>query len=73
MHQLHVCLPAGSGRTRLLYRMSLDFAGFARYLPFIDRFWKSLANQVNDDSLLLFIWGGGGALGVQYKVSLLIH
>jgi chlorophyllide a oxygenase len=29
LHQLHVCLPSKPGRTRLLYRMSLDFASWA--------------------------------------------
>ena len=46
LHQLHVCLPAGVGRTRLLYRMSMDFMAWTKAVPFIDRFWASIANQV---------------------------
>lgn len=46
LHQLHVCLPAGTGRTRLLYRMSMDFLEWTTAVPFIDRFWASIANQV---------------------------
>jgi len=34
LHQLHVCLPSKPGHTRLLYRMSLDFLGWMRNLPF---------------------------------------
>jgi chlorophyllide a oxygenase len=46
LHQLHVCLPAGEGRTRLLYRMSLDFMHWTRFVPGIQRFWRSIAAQV---------------------------
>nr|BAQ35512.1 chlorophyllide a oxygenase [Palmophyllum crassum] len=53
LHQLHVCLPAGSGKTRLLYRMGLDFAHFAKFVPFMDKFWLSLANQVLGEDLVL--------------------
>jgi len=45
LHQLHVCLPAGPGRTQLLYRMSLDFLGWTRAVPGIQAFWRSIANQ----------------------------
>lgn len=48
LHQLHVCLPAGVGRTRLLYRMSMDFMAWTKAVPFIDRFWASIANQVHN-------------------------
>ena len=37
LHQLHVCLPAKEGHTRLLYRMSLDFIPWARHLPGIQK------------------------------------
>lgn len=47
LHQLHVCLPAGVGKTRLLYRMSMDFLEWTRMVPFIDRFWASIANQAS--------------------------
>ena len=53
LHQLHVCLPAKDGETRLLYRMSLDFAQFAQNLPFVEEFWKELANQVLGEDLVL--------------------
>ena len=46
LHQLHVCLPAGPGRTRLLYRMSMDFLGWTRWLPGIQAFWAHIAQQV---------------------------
>merc|ERR1719335_2055493 len=42
LHQLHVCLPAGRGMTRLLYRMSLDFIPWARNLPFMYSLWKKV-------------------------------
>lgn len=38
--------PICAGRTRLLYRMSLDFLGWTRNLPGIGAFWKSIAEQV---------------------------
>merc|ERR1712216_439659 len=53
LHQLHVCLSAKYGETRLLYRMSLDFAQFAQNLPFVEEFWKELANQVLGEDLVL--------------------
>ena len=46
LHQLHVCLPSRAGKTRLLYRMSMDFMGWARHVPFIRALWKSVADQV---------------------------
>ncbi|KAI7843030.1 hypothetical protein COHA_003362 [Chlorella ohadii] len=53
LHQLHVCLPSSEGRTRLLYRMSLDFLGWTRSLPGIGAFWKSIAEQVLGEDLVL--------------------
>ena len=41
-----LCSSSLAGRTRLLYRMSLDFLGWTRNLPGIDAFWKSIAEQV---------------------------
>lgn len=55
LHQLHVCLPKRGGKTRLLYRMSLDFFGFARGLPFMDRVWKNLADQVLGEDMRLVL------------------
>jgi len=37
LHQLHVCLPAKPGHTRLLYRMSLDFMGWIQHVPGIQK------------------------------------
>ena len=47
LHQLHVCLPAGPGRSRLLYRMSMDFLQWTKHVPFIQLFWANIAKQVN--------------------------
>ena len=46
LHQLHVCLPSKPGHTRLLYRMSMDFLHWTRYVPGIQQFWKHIAGQV---------------------------
>ena len=46
LHQLHVCLPAGPGRSRLLYRMSMDFLQWTKHVPFIESFWAHIAKQV---------------------------
>lgn len=48
IHQLHVCLPAGPRSTRLLYRMSMDFAPWARKVPGLGLFWKWIAGQVRE-------------------------
>jgi chlorophyllide a oxygenase len=53
LHQLHVCAPAAPGTTRLLYRMSLDFAGWAKYVPGIELVWTEMANQVLGEDLRL--------------------
>lgn len=42
LHQLHICMPAKNGHTRLLYRMSLDFMPWLRHVPYIDRVWKQV-------------------------------
>jgi chlorophyllide a oxygenase len=55
LHQLHVCIPAGKGKTRLLYRMSLDFVPWARGLPFMDRLWRRVADQVLNEDLRLVL------------------
>ncbi|MEO0375781.1 MAG: Rieske 2Fe-2S domain-containing protein [Cyanobacteria bacterium P01_A01_bin.17] len=55
LHQLHCCLPAGQGKTRLLYQLSLDFYGWARFLPGKDRFWRSMAQRVIDEDLRLVV------------------
>jgi hypothetical protein len=38
LHQLHCVLPAGVGRTRLLYRMGMDFWGWSARLPGVSSF-----------------------------------
>lgn len=53
LHQLHVCLPSSEGRTRLLYRMSLDFMGWVRHVPFITAVWERVARQVMGEDLVL--------------------
>ncbi|CAI9115370.1 OLC1v1016260C3 [Oldenlandia corymbosa var. corymbosa] len=46
LHQLHVCLPASRQKTRLLYRMSLDFAPVLKHIPFMKNLWRHFAEQV---------------------------
>ena len=46
LHQMHICLPSRKGHTRLLYRMSLDFMNWTRFVPGIQIFWQNIANQV---------------------------
>ena len=46
LHQLHVCLPSRPGHTRLLYRMSMDFMQWVRWVPGIQKFWQNIAGQV---------------------------
>jgi len=82
LHQMHVCLPASAGRTRLLYRMSLDFMDWVKFVPGIQRFWKSIAAQVLGEDLVLVegqqerllqgadVWGHPvpyDKLGVRYR------
>lgn len=51
--QYHWCLPSRPGHTRLLYRMSMDFMGWMRYVPGIQEVWKSVAGQVLGEDLVL--------------------
>ncbi|KAL4430402.1 hypothetical protein ABPG77_002208 [Micractinium sp. CCAP 211/92] len=53
LHQLHVCLPSSEGRTRLLYRMSLDFMHWTKAVPGINKFWEKIAGQVLGEDLVL--------------------
>jgi chlorophyllide a oxygenase len=55
LHQLHVCMPAKRGHTRLLYRMSLDFMPWLAYVPFIDKVWQQVASQVLGEDLVLVL------------------
>lgn len=52
LHQLHVCLPSAKG-TRLLYRMSLDFMNFMKWVPFAKSIWSEMAAQVLGEDLRL--------------------
>jgi chlorophyllide a oxygenase len=53
LHQLHVVLPAGDGRSRLLYRMALDFWGWAAHVPGVAAFWRHIAGKVLGEDLVL--------------------
>ncbi|KAJ6405317.1 hypothetical protein OIU84_013305 [Salix udensis] len=56
LHQLHVCLPSSRQKTRLLYRMSLDFAPVLKHIPFMHYLWRHFAEQVQKiPSFLLYI------------------
>jgi hypothetical protein len=55
LHQLHVCAPSKKGYTRLLYRMSMDFLDWVRYVPGIDKAWKSVAGQVRQCVLVTHV------------------
>ncbi|CAN8320702.1 unnamed protein product [Cochlearia groenlandica] len=55
LHQLHVCLPSSRNKTRLLYRMSLDFAPILKNLPFMEHLWRHFAEQVLNEDLRLVL------------------
>ncbi|KAJ9146297.1 hypothetical protein P3X46_028580 [Hevea brasiliensis] len=55
LHQLHVCLPSSRQKTRLLYRMSLDFAPVLKHIPFIHHLWRHFAEQVLNEDLRLVV------------------
>lgn len=44
-----------AGTTRLLYRMSMDFLGWARFVPGIQKVWKGVAGQVLGEDLKLVL------------------
>jgi hypothetical protein len=44
-----------TGTTRLLYRMSMDFLGWARHVPGIINVWKSVAGQVRAFARVLLL------------------
>ena len=53
LYQMHVVLPAGPGRVRLLYRMCLDFWPWAARVPLVTRLWRAVADQVLGEDLVL--------------------
>ncbi|KAL0326166.1 UNVERIFIED_CONTAM: Chlorophyllide a oxygenase, chloroplastic [Sesamum radiatum] len=55
LHQLHVCLPSSRNKTRLLYRMSLDFAPILRHVPFMQHLWRHFAEKVLNEDLRLVL------------------
>ncbi|KAL6955527.1 chlorophyllide a oxygenase [Sarracenia purpurea var. burkii] len=55
LHQLHVCLPSSGQKTRLLYRMSLDFAPILKHIPFMQYLWRYFAEKVLNEDLRLVL------------------
>ncbi|KAK4429645.1 Chlorophyllide a oxygenase, chloroplastic [Sesamum alatum] len=55
LHQLHVCLPSSRNKTRLLYRMSLDFAPILRHFPFMQHLWRHFSEKVLNEDLRLVL------------------
>ncbi|PKU72707.1 chlorophyllide a oxygenase, chloroplastic [Dendrobium catenatum] len=55
LHQLHVCLPSSRQKTRLLYRMSLDFAPILKHVPFMHILWRHFAEKVLNEDLRLVL------------------
>lgn len=55
LHQLHVCIPSSRQKTRLLYRMSLDFAPLLQHVPFMHILWRHFADKVLNEDLRLVI------------------
>jgi hypothetical protein len=47
LHQLHICLPSSRSKTRLLYRMSLDFAPWIKHIPFMHLLWSHFAEKAS--------------------------
>jgi len=47
LHQLHVCLPSSRNKTRLLYRMSLDFAPWLKHIPLMHLLWSHFAEKAS--------------------------
>ncbi len=53
LHQVHVCLPKGKGKTRLLYRLALDFYKWLRFVPGMNLFWEHMAQRVIGEDIRL--------------------
>ena len=82
LHQMHVCLPSRPGHSRLLYRMSMDFLEWTRFIPGMPKVWEKVAGRVLGEDLSLVegqqdrlrrganTWGHPVAydkLGVKYR------
>lgn len=82
VHQVHACLPSDEGKTRLLYRLSLDFAHWLRHVPLARDAWKKMAEAVLEEDRRLVVgqqdrmrrggrvWGhpvGYDAMALQYR------
>ncbi|XRB10885.1 chlorophyllide a oxygenase [Pseudoscourfieldia marina] len=83
LRQVHACVPASEGKTRLLYLMHLDFWPWMKNLPLMEELWLSQANQVLGEDLRLVlgqqermlksqgdVWGAPVAydkVGVRYR------
>ncbi|CAA0827906.1 Chlorophyllide a oxygenase- chloroplastic [Striga hermonthica] len=55
LHQLHICLPSTRKKTRLLYRMSLDFAPILKHVPLMEHLWRHFAEKVLNEDLRLVL------------------
>ena len=49
VHQVHVCLPSRPGKTRVLFRMALDFLPESAMVA--NKVWESLARQILKEEL----------------------
>ena len=49
VHQVHVCLPSRPGKTRVLFRMALDFLPESAMVA--DKVWENLARQILKEEL----------------------
>lgn len=83
LHQVHACLPRGIGKTRLLYRISLDFFKWIHRIPGNYWLWSHLAQRVIHEDIRLVkgqqerLQAGGNVwnkpvsydkLGVRYRL-----
>jgi phenylpropionate dioxygenase-like ring-hydroxylating dioxygenase large terminal subunit len=54
-HQLQICLPVREGHVRFLYRIHTNFLGFTRFIPGINRRWKTRSEAVLYEDLELLM------------------
>lgn len=55
VHQVHACLPSDEGKTKLLYRLSLDFAHWLQHIPLARDAWKRMAEAVLEEDRRLVV------------------